>query len=185
MQTNLKLIIGLGNPDKTHQKTYHNIGFLFLDFLSEEMGEALGASCRPKTAASGKFNYLKVGRLNLVKPLTYMNESGIAVSQAIKYFKIKPEELLVAHDDSDIELGKYKLSFAKNSAGHKGVESVIRSLKTKNFWRLRIGARPGREWKPSRRRTKAMGLVLKSISKADSVKINLVFGDAAKELKII
>lgn len=90
-----------------------------------------------------------------------MNQSGNFVKAALKKYKIKPEEILIAHDDSDIELGKYKISFGRGSAGHNGVQSIIDALKTKNFWRLRIGI--GCELT----RTKAIDLVLKKINKKD------------------
>lgn len=184
MQAKLKLIIGLGNPGKEYERSYHNIGFLFLDFVSEKLEDSGRTSPESKTAGSGKFSYRKISELYLVKPLTYMNNSGLAAAQAAKYFKVKAEEILVAHDDSDIALGSYKLAFAKNSAGHKGVESIIKSLGTKNFWRLRIGIRPHRELRTPRQRTKAMELVMKPVNRKDILKINLVFRDALNELKI-
>ncbi len=94
-----------------------------------------------------------------------MNESGKAVKEAMKYFKIKPEEILIVHDDSDIELGKYKISFGRGSAGHNGVQSIINNLKTKNFWRLRIGVRPTTNNRRPTTQIKAGDFVLKKISK--------------------
>src|SRR3989344_5947031 len=114
----VKLIIGLGNPGKEYVKTYHNAGFLFVNFIKE----------------------IDIN-IKALKTDTYINQSGQFVKKALKALKYKPEELLIAHDDSDIELGKYKISFGRSSAGHKGVESIIKELKTKNFWRLRIGIR--------------------------------------------
>ena len=127
MEINTRLIIGLGNPGKKYEKTYHNAGFLFIDYLTD--------SQQPNRPIA-----------KLLKSDVFMNQSGNFVKTAFKKFsiksgKIKPEELLIAHDDSDIELGKYKISFDRSSAGHKGVESIIKELKTKNFWRLRIGIR--------------------------------------------
>ena len=127
MEINTRLIIGLGNPGKKYEKTYHNAGFLFIDYLTD--------SQQPNRPIA-----------KLLKSDVFMNQSGNFVKTAFKKFavksgKIKPEELLIAHDDSDIELGKYKISFGRSSAGHKGVESIIKGLKTKNFWRLRIGVR--------------------------------------------
>jgi len=99
-----------------------------------------------------------------------MNESGKAVKEAVKYFRAKPEEILIIHDDSDIELGKYKISFGRGSAGHQGVESIIKSLGTKNFWRLRIGIR-------RTKRKKAGEFVLKKITPADKLVWERLFSD--------
>jgi len=132
-----KLIIGLGNPDKKYEKTFHNVGSLFADFLSEKT--------RSEWEKSKKFKYFKNGHAIVIKSSVFMNESGKAVLEAIKYFStesnIKPEQILIVHDDTDIELGKYKLQFNRSSAGHKGVKSIIDTLKTQKFWRLRIGIR--------------------------------------------
>ena len=115
-----------------------------------------------------------------------MNESGRAISAAIKYFKIKPEEILIVHDDSDIEIGKYKISFGRGSAGHNGVESIIKSLKTKDFWRLRIGIRPNIRINQSKisinQRLKASAFVLKKISKKDLKILEKVFEEAAQKI---
>lgn len=138
----VKLVIGLGNPDKKYQNTYHNIGFLALDYLAEN----------PRFSDS-KF----------IKSDVYMNQSGGFVKKAVKKYKIKPAELMVVHDDTDIELGKYKISFSKNSAGHHGVDSIINSVGTKNFWRLRIGI--GKVSQSAK--TKATNLVLKKITRSD------------------
>jgi len=120
---NIKLIVGLGNPGKEYENTRHNMGFIFIDKLSEQI----------------KTNFI------VEKPQTFMNKSGDAVLALSKLHKIKPENILIVHDDIDILWGKFKFSFGHSSAGHKGVESIIKALKTKNFWRLRIGIQPIRQ----------------------------------------
>ncbi len=148
-----KLIIGLGNPDKKYENTYHNVGHLFVDYLA---GEAL-------------------------KSDEFMNESGKYVAKAVKKFGVKPEELLVVHDDSDIEIGKYKLTPpGHGSAGHHGIESIEQHLKTNNFWRLRIGIRP--KQKEGEERMKALDFVLKKISLENKKILETVFEEAKKEL---
>jgi len=132
------LIIGLGNPGEQYKHTRHNIG-----------REILGAFARAEDMDDFRFekkwNALvsegKIGRekIALVLPDTMMNKSGAASAAAARFFKVKPKSIFVIHDDADIALGATKLSFGKRSAGHKGVESVIRALKTKDFWRLRVG----------------------------------------------
>ncbi len=116
----IKIIIGLGNPEKKYQNTYHNVGRLFIQYLEEK------PDITPK----------------LITTDCNMNASGQFVRKALDYYNLKPENLVVAHDDSDLSLGQYKLSFNRGSAGHKGIESVIRHLRTKRFWRLRLGIRP-------------------------------------------
>ncbi len=169
MNYKYKLLIGLGNPGEKYENTYHNAGFLFLDSLLGDL--------RLKQVKD--FEYAKVDGATIVKPLTFMNESGKAVLQAIKYFKTKPEEIIVAHDDSDIELGEYKVSVSRGSAGHRGIESIIKSLRTKDFARLRIGVR--REANPPSPpaggygRARASDFVLKKISKIDRLLLNSAF----------
>ena len=148
----MKTIIGLGNPDAEYESTYHNVGHQFLDFIKKD-------------------EKLKIKSEKLVKTDVYMNESGKFVKEALKNHKAKPDSLLIVHDDSDIALGKYKLSFARNAGGHRGVQNIIDQLKTNAFWRLRIGIRPLRE----KVRAKADELVLKKISPANRKKLEGVF----------
>ena len=132
------LLVGLGNPGDQFKNTRHNIGreivYAFQkkhaleDFRFEKKWNA--------RVLEGKVEKEKVA---LLLPDTMMNNSGKAVAPAARFFKIKPAHILVFHDDADIALGNAKLSFGKNAAGHKGVESLIRALKTKDFWRFRIG----------------------------------------------
>jgi len=157
----IKIIIGLGNPGKEYEKTYHNVGFLFIDYLNHNP------------------NLQMYPNLQILKSENFMNESGSFVAKILKKKGIKPENLFVVHDDSDIETGKYKVSFGRGSAGHNGVESIIKALKTKNFWRLRIGIRP-----PIRanQRLKASDFVLKKIGKKDMEMLKEVFEKIKKEL---
>ncbi len=159
----IKLIIGLGNPGKKYEKTYHNIGVLFIEYLAEN-GHA---------------------DAELVKPNVFMNQSGPMVAKLLKKSGAKPEEILIVHDDSDIELGKYKLSFGRSSAGHKGVESVIQSLGTKNFWRLRIGIRKVSNVRHQVLRKKAEKIVLKKINKEDWRVLEKVFQTIKMTTKFI
>lgn len=136
----IRLIVGLGNPGKEYENTRHNAGFLFIDELE---------------------NYSKI-KITSVKSQSFMNESGKSVASLIKLYKVKPENILVVHDDIDILWGNSKFSFGRSSAGHKGVESIIKSLKTKNFWRLRIGIQPA-----LKKRVPAERIILKKFSLAE------------------
>lgn len=162
----IQLIIGLGNPDPEYEKTYHNVGHQFILFLiiNQEL-------CAPDSAA-------RLCTIKLLKTDAYMNESGACVKTALKKYKLKSDQLMVAHDDSDIMMGTHKMSFARNAGGHRGVQNIIDYLKTNKFWRLRIGIRPANE----KRRQKAEKLVLKKITPTDQKKLHMVFKEVVKVL---
>ena len=168
----VKLIIGLGNPGKEYEKTYHNVGFLAIDYLTKNHPISLHTRDLPDGD-------------KLIKSEVFMNQSGGFTKKALKKYKIKPEKLIIIHDDSDIELGKYKVSFGRGSAGHRGIDSIIKSLGTKNFWRLRIGIRRRNTQKDTQNyaekqrrvisQRKASEIVLKKISKHDLEILEKVF----------
>lgn len=132
------LIIGLGNPGEQFKTTRHNIGREIIDAFRKHAGLPDFRFEKKWNAdvSEGKIGKEKVA---LLLPDTMMNKSGDASAAARRFFKIVPRGIIVIHDDADITFGSGKLSFAKHSAGHKGVESVIRALKTNEFWRFRIG----------------------------------------------
>lgn len=170
-----KLVIGLGNPDKKYENTYHNAGFLFVDYLTEKKEVDWK---KIKT-----FQFCKSGGIIFAKPLVYMNTSGMAIKDALSYFKLKPETALVVHDDSDIHIGSYKLAYGRGAGGHHGVESIIESLGTENFWRLRIGIRPlltGNK----KHREKAEEFVLKKISAKHAEELEKAFYLTSLKLKL-
>ena len=134
----MKLIIGLGNPGEKYEKTRHNAGFLAVNKIADNFQF-------PVSSFNSKFNAeISEGIINnektiLVKPMTFMNNSGQTVKAVLDYYKINPEDIIVIHDDLDIPIGEYKISKNKNSGGHKGVRSIIDYLGTKDFTRIRIG----------------------------------------------
>jgi len=139
------LIIGLGNPGKKFRETRHNLGWLVLDLLQRKWGEKYGFSDwteSKKFKAEISKGKIKNKMVILAKPLTFMNLSGQATKSLISYYKMKSGNLLVVHDDIDIPLGKIRIVKNRGAAGHKGIQSVIRELGTKNFIRLRIGIKP-------------------------------------------
>lgn len=137
----MKIIVGLGNPGKEYTSTRHNIGFWVVDELAAACGSRFKKSRYQAEAATFQQGNQKI---ILVKPSTYMNLSGEAVGRALRFFKKTPEALLVIHDDLDLPLGRIKFSQASSSGGHNGIESIIESLNTKDFTRLRVGiSRPG------------------------------------------
>ncbi len=141
----IKLIIGLGNPGMEYADTRHNAGFIFLDKLAKKFGFSDFRLEKKFNAelADGKIGKTKI---MLAKPQTFMNKSGEAAGALARFYKIGPKDIAVAHDDKDILFGKFKIQRNRSSAGHKGVESVIRFLKTGDFTRIRVGtALPNRK----------------------------------------
>jgi len=159
------LIVGLGNPGKKFQKTRHNVGFRVVDELKlistlanarvvdelrsrprkgeQERAKALSSSSHFASACIiDELGFLKDKKIILAKPQTFMNLSGKAVKKLIENCKLEIRNLIVIHDDLDLPLGKIRIVKNRGAAGHKGVESIIKELKTKNFVRLRIGIQP-------------------------------------------
>jgi PTH1 family peptidyl-tRNA hydrolase len=132
------LIIGLGNPGEEFRNSRHNIGREIVAQLQEKL-EFPAFRFEKKWNAQVSEGKIHRDRAVAVLPDTMMNKSGTAVAPLVRFYKLKPRDLIVIHDDADIPFGRGKLSFGRSSAGHKGVESVIRALKTKGFWRFRIG----------------------------------------------
>ena len=130
------LIIGLGNPGPKYEHTRHNIGFRIIDALAERFAASFIAEERFKSETSA-FDHAET-RIILVKPQTFMNNSGEAIGLLKKFFKLKNEDILVVHDEVDLPLGKIRLSFDSSSAGHNGVKSVIERI-GQDFHRLRVG----------------------------------------------
>jgi PTH1 family peptidyl-tRNA hydrolase len=169
------LIIGLGNPDPLLKDTYHNVGMLALDRLVQDRSPESNASAlfRPY---KGIFEYAKVDDTIFMKPLVFMNESGIAVKEAMRVFKASASDIAVIHDDSDIMIGDVKYSSGGGSAGHKGIRSIIDHIKTPDFYRIRVGIRERDE----QHRKKAEEFVLSPISTKDK----RVFEDIFKNLAL-
>lgn len=133
----MKLIVGLGNPGGEYKKTRHNIGFIFLNsFLSKE-----GISLDKKKFKGKYIEYVssKGNKAILLEPQTYMNLSGDSIVDFVRYYKINIEDVLVIHDDLDLELGKLRIRSKGSSGGHNGIKSVIARLGSENFKRIRIG----------------------------------------------
>ncbi len=129
----MKLIVGLGNPTQKYEKTRHNVGFILIN----DFHEARGLHWEPAPKFDAEIcvseNFI------LLKPQTFMNNSGKAVSKALNYYKIKPSDLLVVHDDVDLPQGTIRKQIGSGAAGHHGVEDIINEIGTKDFWRLRVG----------------------------------------------
>lgn len=132
-------IAGLGNPGEEYELTRHNAGRIAVADFAKKNGIEIDAN-KKLSALAGEGKIGK-GKVFVIFPENFMNKSGLSLKPLITSAK-KAESLIVVHDDVDLPLGKIKISFGKNSAGHKGVESVIKSIKTNNFTRIRIGISP-------------------------------------------
>jgi len=138
---NVKLIVGLGNPGDKYKNTRHNTGFMALDRVAADLEFPIFI-LEPKFNAEISEKSINGEKIILAKPQTFMNESGRAVKAIADYYKIATENITVIHDDLDIILGEYKIIRDRSSAGHKGVQSIIDTLGTKDFARIRIGIEP-------------------------------------------
>ncbi|MEI7765009.1 MAG: aminoacyl-tRNA hydrolase [bacterium] len=135
----MKLVVGLGNPGEEYEETRHNTGWIMLDFL-------LGNKIDWKPANGTKLLYYKdlIGGkpTEYIKPTTFMNNSGIAVSFVKDKHKLNLKDIVVIYDDVDLPLGSMKISYDRSSGGHNGLESIIKKLKSREFVRIRIGIAP-------------------------------------------
>jgi len=131
------LLVGLGNPGEKYEKTRHNIGFLVIDKLVSRWGFSLEKDVKT-TSFVGK-GFFKDRKVCLIKPMTFMNNSGVAIKKFVDFFKIELENILVIYDDLDLPLGKIRLRQQGSSGGHNGMKSVILHLATTKFKRLKIG----------------------------------------------
>jgi len=161
----MKIIFGLGNPGKQYEHTRHNAGLMAVDYLAAELK-------LPIFNFEKKFNAdmaaMVMGREKIVfvKPQIFMNDSGLVVAPIARFFKAKPENLMIIHDDKDIPLGEIRCQIGRGSAGHNGVQSVIDHLGSKSFTRIRIGIASDKLEK-----TKAADFVLSKFGKQE---INII-----------
>jgi len=133
MGASRRLVVGLGNPGREHVATRHNAGFWFVDRLAAQEH----ASFATETKFHGQL--ARAGDVRILKPGTYMNLSGRAVSALARFLAIEPSEILVAHDELDLLPGEAKMKFGGGNAGHNGLRDVDLQLGTSEFWRLRLG----------------------------------------------
>lgn len=175
--TSIQLIVGLANPGKEYADTRHNAGAWFID----ELVNHANTSLRHEAKCHGLHSLVTLHNqsCHLLIPTTFMNLSGQAVRACMRYHKILPEAILVAHDDIDLPVGTIKLKFDGGDGGHNGLKDIIRHLNTKQFYRLRIGV--GR---PSHNK-EVIDYVLANPSKADRQKINHALQRAHDALPLI
>jgi peptidyl-tRNA hydrolase, PTH1 family len=173
----VKLIVGLGNPGPEYEFTPHNVGFLAVEILADQLNvDVRNRQCKALTARA------QIGQepVVLAKPETYMNLSGLAVRELLERLEIKPEtDLIVIQDELDFPLGSLRIQRARSSAGHNGIESIIDSLGTNDFLRIRIGVAP--EHKP----LDGKEYLLSPMRKAQLKALEPVLMDAADAARMI
>jgi PTH1 family peptidyl-tRNA hydrolase len=137
VESSIRLIVGLGNPGEKYERTRHNAGYWWVDAIAERKR----ATWKKETKFSGWTTRVEEGgrEFFLLKPATYMNESGRSVSAFMRFFKIEAGDLLVVHDELDLPPGAVKLKRGGGTGGHNGLEDIVDALGTKDFWRLRVG----------------------------------------------
>ena len=129
------LLVGLGNPNPNNTNNRHNVGFLVIDEINKKFKLSKQKPKFKGLLTTGNINEQKI---YAIKPLTFMNSSGVCIKELIEYFKIDVKDVFVFHDDMDIDLGKIKVKFGGSSAGHNGIDSIDKNI-GKNYSRIRIG----------------------------------------------
>ena len=139
------LVVGLGNPGPNYAKTRHNVGFMVADILADRLGD--GFKVHKKSGAEVATGRLAGRSVVLAKPRVYMNESGRQVGPLAKFYSVSPADIVVIHDELDIDFGRIRLKRGGGEGGHNGLRSVASALGTKDFQRVRIGIGrpPGRQ----------------------------------------
>ncbi len=174
MAQDILMVVGLGNPGPDYANTRHNAGALFVEALAREAGQTL----RPEKKYHGLYARIQMQGLDLhlLNPSTYMNRSGLSIKALADFFKIQPEQILVAHDELDLPPGTAKLKKGGGHGGHNGLRDTIAHLGTNDFQRLRIGiGHPG----DSRQVT---GYVLGRLGKRETEELNAVIDEIIRVL---
>jgi len=174
MAQDILMVVGLGNPGPDYANTRHNAGALFVEALARETGQSL----RPEKKYHGHYARIQMQGLDLhlLNPATYMNRSGLSIKALADFFKIQPQQILVAHDDLDLPPGTAKLKKGGGHGGHNGLRDTIAHLGTNDFQRLRIGiGHPG----DSRQVT---GYVLGRLGKRETEELNALIDEIIRVL---
>ena len=180
------VIVGLGNPGEEYEQTRHNTGRMMLEYFAKESGFSDWKEDKKAQARLSR-GVIERTLVALVLPDTFMNKSGAAVAKFVKTPK-SAERLIVVYDDLDLPLGKIKLSFDRGSGGHKGIESIMTTLKTKKFTRVRIGVSPataGGKLKKPHGGDDVIDFILHTFKPTEMSELKTVFKHAARALDAI
>ena len=169
------LFVGLGNPSPDNEDNRHNIGFKIIDAINQKFGLS-----KQKPKFKGLLTTGKIGskKVYAIKPLTFMNNSGICIRELIEYFKIDSSDVIVFHDDLDVDFGKIKAKFGGSSAGHNGIESIDKFI-GKDYSRVRIGI-----GKPNSQNG-AVEHVLKNFDEEEKIKLENIKKNITESLPIL
>ena len=169
------LFVGLGNPTPDNENNRHNIGFKIIDAINQKFGLS-----KQKPKFKGLLTTGNIGnkKVYAIKPLTFMNNSGICIRELIEYFKIESEDVIVFHDDLDINFGKVKAKFGGSSAGHNGIESIDNFI-GKDYSRVRIGIGKGNG------KTNVTNHVLKDFDEEEKIKLENITNNITDSLSIL
>jgi peptidyl-tRNA hydrolase, PTH1 family len=171
------LVVGLGNPGPNYASTRHNLGFMVADLLAGRMGEKF--KVHKKSGAEVVTGRLAGRSVVLAKPRVYMNESGRQVGPLSKFYSVPPADVVIVHDELDIDFGKIRLKFGGGVAGHNGLRSVASALGTSDFQRVRvgIGRPPGQK--------SGASFVLENFSKAERPEVPVICEQAADAVELL
>ena len=169
------LFVGLGNPSPDNENNRHNIGFKIIDAINQKFSLS-----KQKPKFKGLLTTGNIGnkKVYAIKPLTFMNNSGICIRELIEYFKIESEDVIVFHDDLDINFGKIKAKFGGSSAGHNGIESIDNFI-GKDYSRVRIGIGKGNG------KTNVTDHVLKDFDEEEKIKLENITNNITDSLSIL
>lgn len=176
---NIKLVIGLGNPGRKYEQTRHNIGFLVLDRLTSGYGAEMAGHLKWRAHVAK----VPGAGVILMKPQTFMNESGQSVGAALRFYKWEPEEILVVYDDASLPFGSLRFRMGGSAGGHNGMKSIINHLASDRFPRLKIGignARPGTD---DDTQSSMVGHVLGQFSTAEQNELENTLATAAEAVQ--
>ena len=171
----MHLFVGLGNPTPDSENNRHNIGFKIIDAINQKFGLS---KQKPKFKGLLTTGNIKGKKVYAIKPLTFMNNSGICIRELIEYFKIEAENVIVFHDDLDIDFGKIKAKFGGSSAGHNGIESIDKFI-GKDYSRIRIGI-----GKP-KKNSDVVDHVLKDFDEEEAIKLGKITENITESLAIL
>lgn len=170
------LIVGLGNPGNKYEKNRHNVGFMAMDEIADDYGFSDFRNKFQGLYSEGRIGGQKVG---LLKPETYMNESGRSVQAAAKFYKIDADHIFVFHDELDLEPGKMRVRKGGGNAGHNGLKSIQAHLGTPDYWRIRVGiGHPGEK-------NKVSGYVLSDFAKVDQIWLESLLPALSKHTSLL
>lgn len=180
-----KLIVGLGNPGEKYANSRHNLGFITLDHLLQKVTRAKNTYWEENRKFKAHTHEVEINgkKFVLLKPTTFMNDSGQSVSLYMSYFKIDPEDLLVIHDELDMPLGKIRIRFGGSGGGHNGVSDIIEKLGTDKFLRIRMGI--GREARRNKMQNDTSDYVLGKFETHEKGKVNSMVKQAIKDILLI